>query len=65
MNYDNLFIFAQVHIHELKIRAYFQVNFTVSMVTHYVEKITITCSQMLRHGFNIIIVVSRDKECFY
>ena len=27
------------------------------MVTHYVEKITITCSQMLRHIFDTIIVV--------
>ena len=37
--------------------------YTVAMVTHYVEKVTITCSPILiMHFFIIIIVVSTDKE---
>ena len=37
-------------------------GYTVAMVTHYVEKTTITCSPILALLFGIIIVVSTDKE---
>ena len=32
------------------------------MVTHYVKKITITCSQIFRHIFETMIVVTSDKK---
>ena len=38
---------------------------TVAMVTCYVEKIPITCSQVFWHVFDTIIVFSSDKECLY
>ena len=35
------------------------------MVTYYVQKMIITCSQMFKDIFDTIIVVSSDKEWFY
>ena len=35
---------------------------TVAMVICYVEKMTITCSQLFRHVYDTIIVLSSDKE---
>ena len=34
----------------------------VAMVTDYDEKITISCSPMLRHLFDLLIGVSANKE---
>ena len=35
--------------------------FTVSMVTNYVKKMTMTCLIMIRHVFDTSFVVSSDK----
>ena len=37
-------------------------GFVVAMVTYYVEEMTTTFSPMTSHLFDIVIVVSTDKE---
>ena len=51
---------------QLKVKVgVFSTDYTVAMITHYVKKITITCSQIFRHIFDTIFVITSDKECFY